>query len=158
MPGAEGVHCHATLGSDIRDVLPYLNTELGGAAFTREPPSVTLQVHGKLITVYSDKIAVSALRDENEADKILNWLKETINDTWERRQEITPSYDAVAKPVLFEILKLLPKTNCRACGEKTCMVFAARVTDGVKDETGCPDLTDENQEKLKAYLSGFCFD
>ena len=158
MPGAEGVHCHASLGSDIREVLPYLNTELGGPAFTREPPSVTFQVHGKLITIHADKIAVNALKDEREADKILNWLKETINETWERRDEIIPSYETAARPVLFEILKLLPKTNCRECGEKTCMVFAARVTEGVKDESGCPGLTEENTEALKGYLAGFSFD
>jgi CO dehydrogenase/acetyl-CoA synthase gamma subunit (corrinoid Fe-S protein) len=26
-----------------------------------------------------------------------------------------------------EVLKLLPKTNCKECGEPTCMVFATKV-------------------------------
>lgn len=158
MSGAQRVHCHAALDTDIREVLPYLNAELGGTAYTRDPPSVTFQVHGKLITIHADKIAVNALKDEAEADKILNWLMETINETWARREEIVPLYEVRAKPVLLEILKRLPKTNCRECREATCMVFAARVVEGVRDETGCPGLTEENRKKLKTYLSGFSFD
>lgn len=39
---------------------------------------------------------------------------------------------------LMEILKILPKTNCRRCNEKTCMAFAAAVFKGEKPLTLCP--------------------
>jgi ArsR family metal-binding transcriptional regulator len=158
MPGAEGVHCFAHLDEDIREVLPYLNAELGGSSFTREPPSVTFKVHGKLITVHPRKIAINALKDEEEADKILDWLKRTVNDAWDRREEIAPSFKSAPQPVLFEVFKLLPRTNCGECNEPTCMVFAARVVEGVKDQQDCPPLKSENRENLKYYLSRFHFD
>ena len=58
----------------------------------------------------------------------------------------------------IEILKLLPKTNCRECGDPTCMVFAARVAEGVKGAEDCPPLTDGNREKLFDYMKPFDFD
>ncbi|MBW2711975.1 MAG: Fe-S cluster protein, partial [Deltaproteobacteria bacterium] len=28
--------------------------------------------------------------------------------------------------------KLLPKTNCKECGQSTCMVFATQIAEGAK--------------------------
>lgn len=39
---------------------------------------------------------------------------------------------------LMEVLKILPKTNCRECQEKTCMAFAAAVFKGEKGLAVCP--------------------
>ena len=50
-PEFTSVHCHAHLDQDVREVLPYLNAELGGYQFIQEPPSVTFKIHGRLITV-----------------------------------------------------------------------------------------------------------
>jgi ArsR family metal-binding transcriptional regulator len=157
-PSFESVHCFAYLDEDVGEVIPYLNAELGGHQFTPDPPSVTFKIHGRLITIHSQKIAVNALKDEAEADKILNWLKNQINETWERRHEIEPLYENAPRPKVIEILKLLPKTNCKECGQPTCMVFAAMATEGVKGADDCPPLTDENREKLLAYLSNFKLD
>jgi len=52
-------------------------------------------------------------------------------------------------------LKLLPKTNCRECGEATCMVFAAMMADGIKGVDDCPPLDAEHRQKLGEYLSRF---
>ena len=131
---------------------------LGGDEYYLDPPAVTFRPQGKLITVHPKKIAVNALRDEEEADKILEWLKREINEAWEKRAEIAPSCESAPKPKLLEILKLLPKTNCRACGEATCMVFAVRVAEGVKGPEDCPPLTDEGRAGLQDYLSRFRLD
>lgn len=155
---AERVHCFAYLNNNVGAALPYLNAALGGFNYIKEPPSVTFKVYGKLITVHADKIAINALKDEAEADKIISWLQNEINDVWEKRDKIQPSFDSRPQPTLMEILKLLPKTNCRECREPTCMVFAVRVMDGIKDHNDCPLLTKENRQKMKTYLSGFVFD
>lgn len=154
----ESVHCFAHLDEDVGDVLPYLNAEMGGYQFIKDPPSVTFKIHGRLITVHAKKIAINALKDEAEADKILTWLKNQINETWERRHEIEPCFESTPQPQLIEILKLLPKTNCRECGQPTCMVFAARATEGVKGPEDCPPLTSENRERLGNYLGKFKLD
>lgn len=155
---AQGVHCFAHLDNDVAAVLPYLNTVLGGFVYTREPPALTLKNYGKLITIHPRKIAVNALRDREEAEKIVAWLQREINETWERRTEIEPSTESARQPVLLEVLKLLPRTNCRECREPTCLVFAAKVIEGAKDQHDCPPMTEGNRQQLAAYLSQFRFE
>lgn len=158
-PSFEALHCLAHLNEDVREVLPYLNSVLGGSAYFTDPPAVTFKVHGKLITVHSDKIAVNALKDEIEADKILQWLVKEINSAWDHRAEIEPSEQVGPRPQLLEILKLLPKkTGCRACGQPTCMAFAALVMDGAKGPEACSLLTEENKTRLATYLADFNLD
>ncbi len=154
---AKGVHCFAHLDNDISEVLPFLNTVLGGHVYTKEPPSLMVKNYGKLITFYAKKIAVNALSDKEEAEKIVAGLQGVINDTWEKRNEIEPSTESMQQPVLIDVLKLLPKTNCRECGEPTCMVFATRVIEGSMDQNDCPPLAPENKLQLKNYLDQFSF-
>lgn len=154
-PGFESVHCIAHLDEDIAEALPFLNTTLGGTSFTVEPPSLTLKVHGKLITLHPRKIAINALKDGEEAGKILRWLQKEINDAWERRREIEPCLTAAPRPRILEILKRLPKTNCRVCGQPTCMVFATLLADGAKGAEDCPSLEGESKESLERYMGQF---
>lgn len=44
---------------------------------------------------------------------------------------------------LMEILKVLPKTNCRQCHQKTCMAFAATVFKGENPLSLCPFVEPE---------------
>lgn len=41
---------------------------------------------------------------------------------------------------LMEVFKLLEKTNCRKCNEKTCLAFAAAVFSGAKPLSDCPQV------------------
>jgi len=155
MPGAMSVQCFAHLNEDVGDALPYLNASLLGHIYIKDPPSVTFKIQGKLITVHSKKIAVNALKDEEEATKIIEWLKSEINAAWENRENIEPSYVSSPAPKIFEILKLLPKTNCKSCGQPTCMVFASMVAEGAKRPEDCPSLDDDTRKKLSKYMSDF---
>lgn len=157
-PGAMAVHCFAHLDQDVSDALPYVNAVLGGNSYSKDPPSVGFKIHGKLITIHSKKIAVNALKDEEEAGKIIEWLKREINTAWENRDKITPLYEAAPQPKVFEILKLLPKTNCKECGQPTCMVFAAQVAEGGKGPGDCPPLDEVAKQNLAQYLGQFRFD
>lgn len=157
-PEAQSLHCIAHLDEDIGEVIPYLNAVLTGFQYIKDPPCVSFKAHGKLIAVYSRKICVNALRDEAEGDKIIEWLKQEINETWERREEIQPSFEGAPKPKVIEILRLLPKTNCRECGQPTCMVFAVQVAEGGRGPEHCPLLSGENRSKLTNYLEQFRFE
>ena len=157
-PSFEAVHCIAELNEDVSEALPYLNSVLGGYTYIKDPPSVTFRSYGKLITVHGDKIAVNALKDADEADRILEWLRRELNEAWEARESITPSYESAPKPQVLEILKLLPGTNCRECGRPTCMVFAVGAAEGVKGADDCPAIADDKKQKLIDYLSQFNFE
>jgi len=155
MPGAMTVQCYAHLDQDVSAALPYLNANLGGFEYVVDPPSVTFRTQGKLITVHGRKIAVNALKDEAEAKKIIEWLKREINEAWENRKEIEPVFEGQQKPKLIEILKLLPKTNCKECGAPTCMVFATMLAEGAKSIEDCPPLEGHSKKTLNEYMGKF---
>ncbi|MCP3940116.1 MAG: Fe-S cluster protein [Desulfobacteraceae bacterium] len=156
-PQAQGIHCYAHLTDDVSRALPYINATLGGFTFTKNPVSVTFKMYGKLITIHSKKIAINALKDESEAEKIISWLQREINHAWSKRDKITPCYESAAQPKIIEILKFLPKSNCKQCNEPTCMVFSVLAAKGVKDQNDCPPMDEENKTKLGKYLSLFHF-
>ena len=154
-PSFQSLHCIAHLDEEISGVLPYINAELGGHQYTKEPPSVTFKVHGRLITLHPRKIAINALESPEQADKILEWLKSQINEIWSRRYEIEPSYKPAPTPTLLEVLKLLPRTNCKACGQPTCTVFAVQIMEGGKGAEDCPGLSQDERWELQEYLNQF---
>ena len=151
----QSLHCIAHLDEDVSQVFPYLNNTLWGDKYCEDPPSLTLKVQGKLITLYSRKIAINALKEEAEAEKLLQWLKHEINETWEKKAEIPPRFDTPAKPVILEVLKNLPKTNCGLCGQPTCMRFAVQLAEGAGNLEKCVPLEAVNFNKLQAYLDQF---
>ena len=157
-PSFQSLHCIAHLDQDVSEALPYLNAVLGGFVYLKDPPPVTFRVHGKIITVHPWEIAVNALKDEEEADKILKWLQREINEAWEKKDKIEPRYEWIPKPKVLEILRLLPLTNCRECRQPTCMVFAAKIAEGSKGPEDCPPLKEEKRMKLKEYMELFQFD
>ena len=146
------VHCAAHLNEDVGEALPYLNAVLGGNQYFRDPPEVMFHHHGRIIKVGAREIAINSLSDEQEADRILKWLKNEINQAWEERDTITPCYTGKTKPIFMEILKLLPKTNCKKCGLPTCMVFAVGLGTGERTPEQCPALSLANQKRLRESL------
>jgi ArsR family metal-binding transcriptional regulator len=154
-PSAQHLRCFAQLDGDIGEVLPYLNTRLKGHEFCLDPPSLTLKYRSKMITLTSREIAINMVKDQGEAEEILHWLAREINATWEGRREIAPSFEVAPQPRIFEIFKLLPRTNCRACGQPTCLVFAVQVSQGAQALAGCPHLDQENEARLREYLGQF---
>ncbi|MGC8490530.1 MAG: (Fe-S)-binding protein [Syntrophobacteraceae bacterium] len=143
------------LERDISEVIPYCNTVFGGIQYTKEPRSVSFRLEGKLVVIHPRKICVNAPAGRQEGEKIREWLLSKINDTWESRDRIEPCFDSVAAPRVLDILRLLPKTNCGLCGEKTCMVFAAQAAKGARAPEECPALAEEHKAKLEEYLGRF---
>jgi acetyl-CoA decarbonylase/synthase complex subunit gamma len=48
----------------------------------------------------------------------------------------------------IEIFKLLPKTNCKECGEPTCLAFAMKLATGKAELGACPHVSEEAKAKL----------
>ena len=153
-PGeAETVTATAELTNDISEVFPYLNAILKGTIYNPKDKTLSFRKDGKGITLYSKKILVAGCKNPQEAREYLEELKKLINKTYEERDRITPSYKTRAKLTVLDIYRLLPKTNCRECGEATCMAFATKL---VAEETfidKCrPFFTDEHKDKRGKIL------
>ena len=160
-PGAEKYSAFAKLEQDISEVLPYLNAEWKGAIYDHAEKVLTWKLNGRFVSVRPKEVAVSDLEDREEAKRILERVIQMINRVWERREEITPSYQRRERLKLLEVYKLLPRTNCGECGYSTCFVFASKLTVGeAKPEQCKPLFSDEHTErraKLEAMLENAAF-
>ncbi len=141
-PNPQAVHLRgvAHLDNDISAILPQLNTVLQGHQYFAQPPSLTLKYQGKLITLSSRQIAINILQDEEEAEQIIHWLLTVINQTWEQRQAIEPTYTVSHRADTVQILKLLPRTNCGHCGYPTCLALAVQINEGRQALAACPHV------------------
>lgn len=50
----------------------------------------------------------------------------------------------------LEIYKLLPRTNCKKCGQPTCLAFAMKLAAKQTELSACPDVSDEAKARLEA--------
>jgi 4Fe-4S ferredoxin len=53
---------------------------------------------------------------------------------------------------VMELYQLLPRTNCKLCGEATCMAFAVALLSRKRNIAECPPLLSENFKKQKEKL------
>jgi ArsR family metal-binding transcriptional regulator len=148
-PGAERFAARARLIVDITGVLPYLNATLRGAVYNPAAQALTWKKGGHNIAFHAYEIATSNVEDRDAAEKELHGLIALVNRTWERREEITPDHEIHQRPTPMAIFDLLPKTNCRECGEPTCFTFALKLVASQVSVEACPLLSEpENTNKL----------
>ena len=139
-PGAERWTAVARLKKDISAVLPYLNAIKHGAVYNRAAHALTWKEGGHNNALHPHEIAVSNVEDRVEAEQVISALINTVNLTWDRRAEIEPNFETRQRPAPMTILKLLPGTNCKECGQPTCFTFALKVAAGQQKPEDCPPL------------------
>jgi len=153
-PGAEPLSALAHLTADIRAVLPYLNAILRGAVYRPEVPALQWRKAGHYVTFQPNQIAISNVEDREAAIREVEGLIKLVNRTWERRDEIEPNYETRRRPTALELYKLLPRTNCKACGEPSCFVFANKLAAGQVELERCTPLAEPQYAEQRARLAG----
>lgn len=87
---------------------------------------------------------------------VLADIREIVNRTWARRDRLTPSYERRRRPPALEIFKRLPGTNCKECGDRTCLAFADRLWRGDADPTECGPVFGGEYAHLRDALLDIC--
>ncbi len=151
-PSAQKVNAIAELGEDISEVLPYLNATIKGCSYNPDAGTLRFIREGKAITLHPRQIAIAGLEDETEARKVLDSLKEAINSTYERRGEVEPSYRRGDELKILDVFKLLPGTNCKQCGEPTCLAFASKLVKQEDNVRSCIPLYSNQYEGKRERL------
>lgn len=105
-------------------VIPYLAALPGVIAYNPKSLTLTFRRQPGFLTLYPDKAYITQVKDAEEGLEILDALKEAINATWEHRAELIAVTTARRAPRHLDIYGLLPQTNCKKCGETTCLAFA----------------------------------
>jgi len=143
---ADDLRLTAHVEGDLGPVFPYLNAEVPSGTFNPSGPSFTLMDGPRLVTLFPHRWVIGRLREMQDAWRTLARLKRLVDGVWRRRDSITPSCERHVRTSALEIFSRLPKTNCRQCGEATCLAFAAQLLAGAQRLEHCaPVFTGEFQ-------------
>jgi ArsR family metal-binding transcriptional regulator len=136
----EKIRVIAEISDEIHEVFPYLNAILKGCIYNHPALTLTIKKDGKLFTLHAHHITLAKIEDEKEAEEILKWLQDLINETYEKRENIEPNYSMAAELKALDIFRLLPGTNCKKCAEPTCLAFAVKLLGRDTEISRCDPL------------------
>jgi ArsR family metal-binding transcriptional regulator len=148
----EKIRVIAEISDEIHEVFPYLNATLKGCIYNHPALTLTIKKDGKLFTLHAHHITLAKIEDEREAEEILGWLRDLVNETYEKRDQIEPNFSQGAELKALDIFKLLPGTNCKKCGELTCLAFAVKLVEKDTEITKCDPLFSEKYQAKRNVL------
>lgn len=152
-PGAEWYRVFINLEDDIKEVLPYLNAELGGFDYYHKNKILLWSKNQKIYAFRPHEIGITPVFNNAEAGELAEGIIRTVNDIWDRRNEIKPNFQGRKRlSNLLDVYKLLPGTNCKECGFPTCMAFAVTLRGDSTKSSLCPYLSE--QDYVKVLSSG----
>ena len=136
----------AHLEGDLGPVLPYLNAVIPQASYTPAAETLTYMEGYRMIALYRHRITIAKADEIVDAWRTLEDIRQLAVQTWSDRNAIEPSFEIRRKPPAIEIFKRLPRTNCRLCGELTCLAFAVRIWTGEASVRLCLPVFEEGNK------------
>ncbi len=139
----------------VDTVLPLLNALLPNV-ISYNPRASTLVLRRKpgFITLLADKVYITQVKDIEEGLALIAAVRDLLNQTWNLRDEIEPRNEERRTPRPLDVWELLPRTNCRQCGEATCMAFAFALLEGGRRVEECPLLREADAVGQRQTLHG----
>jgi ArsR family metal-binding transcriptional regulator len=146
----------------LGDILPVLHLAIPNAKYSEKLGALSYTYQQHLITMFaSGRIGMTYVKDRSEAEQLVEEARRLINRAFiYLKTRGKPSLEMVqAKKELtpVKIYELLPKTNCKMCGEQGCFAFAAKLLNGEKTLQDCPPLDSEeyvtNKVKIKKIMN-----
>ncbi len=137
----------------IDPVLPLLNAMLPNViSYNPRGGSLVLRRQPGFITLLPNEVYITQVKDAEQGIELLNAVCDLLNQTWERREQIQPRSEERRAPRPLDIYALLPQSNCRACGELTCMAFAFALLDSRRTLDTCGPLFKPQAAAQRATL------
>ncbi len=141
----------------LDEVIPYLATLPGVIAYNPHTHTLTFRRQPGFMTLYPDKVYITQVRDTEEGLTLLSALKDAVNTVWDKREELVAVMSPKSAPRHLDIWSLLPQTNCKQCGEATCLAFAVSLIQHNRLLEECTPLTSdaafiERRATLEAML------
>jgi DNA-binding CsgD family transcriptional regulator/ArsR family metal-binding transcriptional regulator len=128
------------LDQDVRHLFPYINATLDDAVYYENPEHIRLLFDGYRCFLYSDLTVAHFFESKKAAKNFIVGFIDFLNDIHNQKENIRPNYDQIKQIPIIDILRILPKTNCKECGYLSCMAFAAAIMKGTEAVNKCPSL------------------
>jgi len=122
----------------LSEVIPYMASLPGVISYNPDSRALTFRRQPGFLTIYPKQVYITQVRDAGEGLQLLTALRDAVNAVWQEREQLNPvaTRRQAARPL--DVWALLPQTNCRDCGEATCMAFAVLLIQGKRSLTECP--------------------
>ena len=147
------------LPNDISVAFPYLNAVLDDTWYDHENRILIGTGNKRRCAFRPHEIQVGVIADPSKASHVVAEVVDLVNRVWEHRDHITPSFSRSKLPEVYEIFKLLPRTNCKQCGHPSCLAFAADLRKDAELMDRCPSLSpDEGGTSREQIAALFSFD
>ena len=124
----------------LDEVLPYLAALPNVIGYNPDTLTLTFRRPRGLMTLYTQRVSITQVKDVEEGLELLAALTEAINATWENRHALVPVRSRKRPPGHLDIYALLPQTNCKKCGEATCLAFAVGLLIHKRKPAECPPI------------------
>jgi ArsR family metal-binding transcriptional regulator len=121
----------AFLAGDLTAVLPYLNATMPQACFNAGPCTLTYMDGRRPIGLHPRRVTIGRADGLTDGWRTLEKIRVLVNQR-------------------------LPRTNCQACGEETCMAFAASLWQGTASPAQCSPVFSDEYAGLRAPLLEIC--
>lgn len=146
----------AHISGDMGEAFPYLNSVMREVFYNPVGGHLTFMEDYRTVSLYPGRIAAAKPDHIVDAWRLLEDIRRRMNGVWARRREIEPSYEMRKRPPALEIYKRLPQTNCRECGERTCLAFAAKLWRGKASPSMCAPVFGGEHGELRDALMEIC--
>jgi ArsR family metal-binding transcriptional regulator len=127
----------------LDEVLPYIAALLNVIGFNPDTLTLTFRRPHGFMTIYPNRVSITQVWDADEGLELFAALVEAINATWENRHGLKPVSGHKKPPGHLDLYALLPQTNCKQCGEATCLAFAVNLVTGQRTLSDCIPLQNE---------------
>jgi ArsR family metal-binding transcriptional regulator len=141
-----------TPSRSLDDVMPYLATLPTIISYNPDTCTLTFRRVPGFMTLYRDKVIITKVNDVDEGLELLDALVDAVNATWDHRAELVAATTLRRAPRPLDVWPLLPGTNCKQCGEATCMAFAFALLQQRRDLSECPLLNDDRFAERRLML------
>jgi ArsR family metal-binding transcriptional regulator len=133
----------AEFSDHIDAVFPYLNAVVPNLMYNPGANTVTIKRGERILTFYPHVAVMAKVDGVEDAMVQLSWFRDLCNDIWRRRNEITPCHERRKLLTPLDAYWLLPRLNCKECGEATCMAFGVGLLVGNRRVPDCPHLQED---------------
>lgn len=129
----------------LEEVLPILYLAIPNAKYSEKLGALSYNYKQHMITMFANgRIGMTYVKDRSEAEQLVEETRKLINRAFihlKTRGKTSPEMIQAKKELTpVKIYELLPKTNCKKCGEQGCFAFAAKLLNREKNLQDCPPL------------------
>ncbi|MBS7621251.1 hypothetical protein KEJ32_03975 [Candidatus Bathyarchaeota archaeon] len=141
----------------LEDALPILYLAIPNAKYSEKLGALSYMYQQHLITIFANgRISMTYVKDRNEASQLIEEVRRLINRAFiylKTHGKPSPEMIQAKKELtLLKIYELLPKTNCKLCGEQSCFAFSAKLLNGEKTLQDCPPLESKEYDTFKFQI------